>query len=412
LLIYKIMSLNYKGQNLFVDNASIKSIAKNNITPFYIYSYKKIRSNFEIFSNYFRKINPLVCFAVKSNSNVSIISELGKLGSGADVVSEGELLKALKAKIKPNKIVFSGVGKTESELKLAIKKRVLLINIESESEARLIDRISKKMNRVTPIGIRINPGVDANTHSKISTGRVDSKFGLPKSNFFKFCKNARKFKNLKIKAISVHIGSQITSVGPYRKALNILYKIIRSSKINFEYVDLGGGFGIPYQNKEKKIDIKNYSNLVKKFQKKLNCKIIFEPGRFIVGNAGTLISKIIFIKKNGKKHFVIINAGMNDFMRPALYNARHNIIPVLKSKKRINGNVEFVGPICESTDTFLKYRNFSFVSENGLVAITNVGAYGSTLSSNYNTRPLASEILLKKGKVKVIKKRQKISEII
>ncbi len=406
------MSLNYKGQNLFVDNASIKSIAKNNITPFYIYSYKKIRSNFEIFSSYFRKINPLVCFAVKSNSNVSIISELGKLGSGADVVSEGELLKALKAKIKPNKIVFSGVGKTENELKLAIKKRVLLINIESESEARLIDRISKKMNRVTPIGIRINPGVDANTHSKISTGRVDSKFGLPKSNFLKFCKNARKFKNLKIKAISVHIGSQITSVGPYRKTLNILYKIIRSSKINFEYVDLGGGFGIPYQNKEKKIDIKNYSNLVKKFQKKINCKIIFEPGRFIVGNAGTLISKIIFIKKNGKKHFVIIDAGMNDFMRPALYNARHNIIPVLKSKKRINGNVEFVGPICESTDTFLKYRNFSFVSENGLVAITNVGAYGSTLSSNYNTRPLASEILLKKGKVKVIKKRQKISEII
>ena len=406
------MSLNYKNQNLFVDNASIKNIVKNNITPFYIYSYKKIRSNFEIFSSYFRKINPLVCFAVKSNSNVSIISELGKLGSGADVVSEGELLKALKAKIKPNKIVFSGVGKTENELKLAIKKRVLLINIESESEARLIDRISKKMNRVTPIGIRINPGVDANTHSKISTGRVDSKFGLPKSNFLKFCKNARKFKNLKIKAISVHIGSQITSVGPYRKTLNILYKIIRSSKINFEYVDLGGGFGIPYQNKEKKIDIKNYSNLVKKFQKKLNCKIIFEPGRFIVGNAGTLISKIIFIKKNGKKHFVIIDAGMNDFMRPALYNARHNIIPVLKSKKRINGNVEFVGPICESTDKFLKYRNFSFVSENDLVAITNVGAYGSTLSSNYNTRPLASEILLKKGKVKVIKKRQKISEII
>tara|TARA_B100002051_G_scaffold271167_1_gene305344 strand:- start:92 stop:1312 length:1221 start_codon:yes stop_codon:yes gene_type:complete len=406
------MSLIYKGQNLFIDNTSIKSVAKNNITPFYIYSYKKIRNNFETFSNYFSRVNPLICFSVKSNSNISIISELGKLGSGADVVSEGELLKALKAKIKPNKIVFSGVGKTENELKLAIKKRVLLINIESESEARLIDRISKKMNRVTPIGIRINPGVDANTHSKISTGRVDSKFGLPKSNFLKFCKNARKFKNLKIKAISVHIGSQITSVGPYRKTLNILYKIIRSSKINFEYVDLGGGFGIPYQNKEKKIDIKNYSNLVKKFQKKLNCKIIFEPGRFIVGNAGTLISKIIFIKKNGKKHFVIIDAGMNDFMRPALYNARHNIIPVLKSKKRISGNVEFVGPICESTDTFLKYKNFSFLNESDLVAITNVGAYGSTLSSNYNTKPLASEIIVKNGKIKIARRKQKISEIV
>tara|TARA_B100000029_G_scaffold166119_1_gene162370 strand:+ start:851 stop:2071 length:1221 start_codon:yes stop_codon:yes gene_type:complete len=406
------MSLNYKGQNLFVDNTSIKSIAKNNITPFYVYSYKKIRNNFENFSNYFKRVDPLICFSVKSNSNISLISELGKLGSGADVVSEGELLKALKAKIKPNKIVFSGVGKTESELKLAVRKRLLLINIESESEARLIDRISKKMNRVTPVGIRINPGIDANTHSKISTGKLDSKFGLPKSNFLRFCRNARKFKNLKIKAISVHIGSQITSVGPYRKTLNILYKIIRSSKINFEYVDLGGGFGIPYKNKEKRINIRNYSRLVKKFQKKLNCKIIFEPGRFIVGNAGTLISKIVFIKKNGKKYFIIIDAGMNDFMRPALYNARHNIIPVSKSKKRISGNIEFVGPICESADTFLKYRNFSFLNENDLVAITSVGAYGSTLSSNYNTKPLASEIIVKNGKVKIARRRQKISEII
>ena len=406
------MSLIYKGQNLFVDNISVKSIAKSNVTPFYVYSYKKIRSNFETFSNYFKRVDPLICFSVKSNSNVCLISELSKLGSGADVVSEGELLKVLKAKIKPNKIVFSGVGKTESELKLAIKKRLLLINIESESEARLIDRISRKMDRVTPIGIRINPGVDADTHSKISTGRIDSKFGLPKSNFLRFCKNARKFKNLKIKAISVHIGSQITSVKPYRRTLNILYKIIRSSKINFEYVDLGGGFGIPYQNKEKKIDIKNYSRLVKKFQKKLNCKIIFEPGRFIVGNAGTLISKIVFIKKNGKKHFVIIDAGMNDFMRPALYNARHNIIPVSKSKKRIGGNIEFVGPICESADTFLKYRNFSFLNENDLIAIINVGAYGSTLSSNYNTKPLASEMMVKNGKVKIVRRRQKISEIV
>ena len=406
------MSLIYKGQNLFVDNISVKGIAKNNATPFYVYSYKKIRSNFETFSNCFKRVNPLICFAVKSNSNVPIISELGKLGSGADVVSEGELIKALKAKIKPNKIVFSGVGKTEGELRLAIRKRLLLINIESESEAKLIDRISKKLNRTTSIGIRINPGIDANTISKISTGKVDSKFGLPKSNFLRFCRNAEKFKNLKIKAISVHIGSQITSVGPYRKTLNVLYKIIKSSKMNFEYVDLGGGFGIPYQSKEKKIDIRSYSRLVKKFQKKLNCKIIFEPGRFVGGNAGTLISKIVFIKRNGKKHFVIIDAGMNDFMRPALYNARHNIIPVIKSKKRIGGNVEFVGPICESTDTFLKYKNFFSVRENGLVAITNVGAYGSTLSSNYNTRPLASEIIVKSGKVKIVRKRQKISEII
>tara|TARA_B100002052_G_scaffold126042_2_gene115648 strand:+ start:3683 stop:4903 length:1221 start_codon:yes stop_codon:yes gene_type:complete len=406
------MTLNYKNSNLFIDNLSIKNITKKNITPFYIYSFKKIKNNYQNFSNYFKKVSPLICFSVKSNSNVSIISELGRMGSGADVVSEGELLKALKAKIKPNKIVFSGVGKTENELKVAIKKRVLLINIESESEAKLIDKISKKMRRITSIGIRINPGVDANTLSKISTGKLDSKFGLPKSNFLNLCRNFKKFRNLKIKALSVHIGSQITSINPYRKTLNVLYKIIKLSRINFEYIDLGGGFGIPYQNKQKKIDIGRYSKLVNKFKKKLNCKIIFEPGRFIVGNTGTLISRIVFIKKNRNKNFVILDAGMNDFMRPALYNAKHNIIPVLKLKKQMNGNVEFVGPICESTDTFVKYRNYSLLNENNYVAITNVGAYGSSLSSNYNTRPLASEILIKKGKVKIIRRRQKISEII
>ena len=229
------MSLNYKGQNLFIDNISIKGITRKNITPFYVYSYKKIKDNFQTFYNCFKRVNPLVCFSVKSNSNVSILTELGKLGSGADVVSEGELLKALKAKINPKKIVFSGVGKTDSELRLAIKKRVLLINVESESEALLINKISKKMNRVTSIGIRLNPNVDANTLSKISTGKLDSKFGLLSKNFLRFCKGSKNLNNIKISAISVHIGSQITSVAPYRRTLNTIRKIIKSSKINFEY---------------------------------------------------------------------------------------------------------------------------------------------------------------------------------
>jgi len=406
------MTLNYKGQNLFIDNISIKGIANKKVTPFYLYSYKKIKDNFENFYNCFKKVRPLVCFSVKSNSNVSILAELGKLGSGADVVSEGELLKALKARINPKKIVFSGVGKTDRELKLAIKKRVLLINIESESEALLINKISKKMNRVTSIGIRLNPNVDANTLSKISTGKLDSKFGLLSGNFLRFCKSSKKLKNIKISAISVHIGSQITSVAPYKKTLDAIRKIIKLSKINFDYIDLGGGFGIQYKNKDKKIDIKNYSTLVQKFQKDINCKIIFEPGRYIIGNTGSLVSKIVFIKKNGNKYFIILDAGMNDFMRPALYNAKHEIISVSKSKKKIDGNIEFVGPICESTDTFLKYKNFTFLKEGEYVVITNVGAYGSTLSSNYNTRPLASEIIIKKGKIKIIRKRQKISEVI
>ena len=406
------MSLNYKGHNLFIDNISIEGIASKNITPFYLYSYKKIKDNFENFYSYFKKVNPLVCFSVKSNSNVSILTELGKLGSGADVVSEGELLKALKARINPKKIVFSGVGKTSSELRLAIKKRVLLINVESESEALLINKISRKMNRVTSIGIRLNPNVDANTLSKISTGKLDSKFGLLSKNFLEFCKSSKNLKNIKINAISVHIGSQITSIAPYKRTLNALRKIIKLSKVNFDYIDLGGGFGIQYKNNDKKIDIKKYSNLVQKFQKDTSCKIIFEPGRYIVGNTGSLISRIVFVKKNGNKYFIILDAGMNDFMRPALYNAKHEIISVSKSQKRFSGNIEFVGPICESTDTFLKYKNFPFLREGEYVAITNVGAYGSTLSSNYNTRPLASEIIIKKGKIKIIRKRQKISEII
>ena len=406
------MSLNYKGHNLFIDNISIEGIASKNITPFYLYSYKKIKDNFENFYSYFKKVNPLVCFSVKSNSNVSILTELGKLGSGADVVSEGELLKALKARINPKKIVFSGVGKTSSELRLAIKKRVLLINVESESEALLINKISRKMNRVTSIGIRLNPNVDANTLSKISTGKLDSKFGLLSKNFLEFCKSSKNLKNIKINAISVHIGSQITSIAPYKRTLNALRKIIKLSNINFDYIDLGGGFGIQYKNNDKKIDIKKYSNLVQKFQKDTSCKIIFEPGRYIVGNTGSLISRIVFVKKNGNKYFIILDAGMNDFMRPALYNAKHEIISVSKSQKRFSGNIEFVGPICESTDTFLKYKNFPFLREGEYVAITNVGAYGSTLSSNYNSRPLASEIIIKKGKIKIIRKRQKISEII
>ena len=406
------MSLGYKGRKLFIDNMSIKNIAEKHITPFYIYSYNRIKKNFEIFADSFKKINPLICFSVKSNSNINILSELGKLGSGVDVVSEGELLKALKAKIRPNKIVYSGVGKTENELKLAIKKRLLLINIESESEAKLINKLSKKMNRITSIGIRLNPNIDANTLSKISTGKLDSKFGLLSTNFLKFCKDSKNLKYIKVKAISVHIGSQITSLKPFKKTLNVIKKIIRLSKINFEYIDLGGGFGIQYNKKDKKLSLTNYSKLVYKFKKENNCQIIFEPGRYIVGNSGALISKVIFIKKNANKYFIILDAGMNDFMRPALYNAKHEIITVSKSKKNMRGNVEFVGPICESTDTFLKYKTFSKLNEGDYVAITNVGAYGSTLSSNYNIRPLALEILSRKGKLKVIRKRQKISEII
>ena len=402
----------YKQQRLFAEKTSVLSLAKKNVTPFYLYSGSQIRDNYLNFVKNFKTTNPLICFSVKSNSNPFILRFLKKLGSGADVVSSGELLKALKAGIKPNKIVFSGVGKNEEELKLAIKNKILLINIESENEAILINKISKKMNRKTSVGLRLNPDIYVSTHKKISTGKAEDKFGLSKKELLLLCKKIGNLKNLRLNALSVHIGSQILSDNPYKKSLNIIADIIKKTKINFKFIDLGGGFGIAYQKKDRKIRLKNYSKLVNSFKKKFNCNIIFEPGRSIVGNAGILVTKVQYVKKRGNKSFIILDAGMNDFMRPALYDAFHNIIPITKISKKNKGPVEFVGPVCETTCKFAKYKNYEKIKENNYVAIKNVGAYGSTLSSNYNTRPLIAEIFVNKSKHKVIRKRQNLLELI
>jgi len=402
----------YFGQKLFVENSSVLNIAKKNKTPFYLYSEQQIKENYLNFAQNFKSVDPLICFATKANTNLTILKMLGKLGSGADVVSGGELLKAIKAGIKPNKIVFSGVGKTEEELKLAINKKILLINIESESEARLINNIGKKFNKKISIGFRLNPNVDAKTHTKISTGKAENKFGIPIKNFFKFYKNIKQFKNLKIDALSVHIGSQILSDAPYKKTLTILLKVISDLKIKLKYVDLGGGFGISYEKKDKQINLNNYAKLVLNFKKKLNCNIIFEPGRSLVGSAGILVSKIQYIKKGVNTNFIILDVGMNDFMRPSLYDAIHDIVPVNKKNKKISEAIEFVGPICESTCKFTKYKKYQKINEGDFVAITNTGAYGSSLSSNYNTRPLIAEFLASKNKFKVIRKKQDLLKLI
>ena len=407
-----MQNLRYVGKNLFVEKLSIKNILKKNKTPFYIYSENQITYNFLKFANTFRKTNPLICFAAKSNSNSNILGILGRLGAGADVVSGGELLKALKAGIKPNKIVFSGVGKTEEELKIAINKRILLINCESESEAKLINNLAKKLKKKVSIGFRLNPNVDAKTHKNISTGKAENKFGLSIKNFKIFLKTINSFKNIKLDALSVHIGSQILNDAPFRKTLNVMSKLIKELKLNLKYVDLGGGFGINYTDKEKPINLNKYSKLVHNFAKKLKCRIIFEPGRSIIGNTGLLISKIQFIKKGTNKNFIILDAGMNDFMRPALYEAFHKIIPISKKSSRMKDKIEFVGPICESTCKFGIYKNYPRVNENDFVAITNVGAYGSSLSSNYNTRPLIAEILINKNKLRYIRKKQNLLKLI
>ena len=401
-----------RKNNLCVENISTLKLVKKYRTPFYCYSLSQLKNNYHILNNAFKDVKPMICFSVKSNSNLTLLKELKKIGSGADVVSIGELLKSTKAGINPKKIVFSGIGKTEEEIKVAMKKRVLLINVESESEINLINKISKKNSKKTSIGIRLNPNVTGKTHKKISTGGKDEKFGLVYNDFINLCKKIKKLKNLKLEGISVHIGSQITNVRPFKKVLSIINKIINKTKINFKFIDLGGGIGISYSKKEKQFNLKQYAQVVKKFIKNKNSKIILEPGRFIIGNTAILITKIIYIKKSNSKHFIILDAGMNNLMRPALYDAQHQIIPLRKTNKLFKGNLEFVGPVCESSDKFSNQKNFTRIKEGDYVGLANVGAYGMSLSSNYNSRPTIAEIMVSGSKHKIIRKRQSLEDLV
>jgi len=404
--------MRYKNNNYFIENISLDKLAIKYSTPLYCYSYNKLRSNIINFFTHFKKFSPLVCFAIKSNTNLNLIREIKKFGLGADVVSKGELMLALKAGINKKKIVFSGVGKTESELKFAIEKKILLINSESESEIKIIEKIAKKKNVVVNIGIRLNPNTDANTLKQISTGKKENKFGVDEKTFLKLVSILRTSKNIKLKCLSVHIGSQITDHKPYEKMLKAVDKIINKAKFNFEYIDLGGGMGISYEKNQKKLNYKKYKSAIEKFLRRNNSKLIFEPGRSIIGNTAILISRVIYLKESSKKIFVILDAGMNDMMRPALYGAKHQILPAFKNKKKSKKSYEFVGPICETTDKFLSVSNFNKLKERDLIFISDVGAYGSSLSSNYNIRPKPSEILINKSKITILKKRQKLEDII
>ena len=404
--------MNYINKTYSVENISSIKLAKKFGTPIYCYSYKKIKENILNFKKNFNSFKPLICFSVKSNSNLYLLREIKKLGCGADVVSMGELIKALKAGIDPKKIVFSGVGKTSEELSYAINKKILLINTESKSEIIKIERIAKSKKKIVDIGIRLNPNVDAKTLSQISTGKKTNKFGIAEKDFYNLVNSIKKSKYLKLKCLSIHIGSQILDYKPYVKMLKILNRIINKSSHFFEFIDLGGGMGISYNDKIKKLNYSKYSREVYKFYKNQRSKIIFEPGRSIIGNAGVLISKVIYIKKTNNKNFVILDTGMNDLMRPALYGAKHKIIPAQKKNSFLNKNIEFVGPICETTDSFLFLKKFQKLNENDFIIICDVGAYGMSLSSNYNLRPKPIEILIKKNKITIIKKREKILDII
>ena len=403
--------MKYINKKLSIEKIAVENIAKRYKTPTYCYSYRQLKENIENFKKNFKSFSPLICFSVKSNTNVNLIKEISKFGLGADVVSMGELMIAIKAGIKPKKIVFSGVGKTSNEIDFAIDKNILLINAESESEIKEIERIAKSKKKKVHVGIRLNPNTDAKTLKQISTGKKENKFGVNEKTFCKLVKYCKGSKNIILKCLSVHIGSQILDHRPYEKMLRILDKIINKVNHKFEFIDLGGGMGISYDNNDKKLNYKRYNIAIKKFLKNNKSKIIFEPGRSIIGDTGTLVSKVIYIKKSGRKNFVIINAAMNDFMRPALYGASHKMLPSVKKNTNSKKTYEVVGPICESTDKFNTLKIFQELKENDFIVICDVGAYGMSLSSNYNLRPKPIELLIKGSKIKIIRKRQKYKDL-
>ena len=404
--------MKYIDKKLNIEKVEVESISQKYGTPAYCYSYSQLKENINNFKKSFKSFSPLICFAVKSNTNVNLIREIKKFGLGADVVSMGELMMAIKAGINSKKIVFSGVGKTSKEISYAIDKKILLINAESESEIIEINRIAKLKKKKVQVGLRLNPNTDAKTLNQISTGKKENKFGINEKTFInlvEYCKNS---KNINLGCLSVHIGSQILDHKPYEKMLRVIDKIIKKTNYKFKFIDLGGGMGIQYNDKAKKLNYKKYNFAIKRFLKNHNLKIIFEPGRSIVGNTGTLVSKIIYIKKNGKKNFVILDAAMNDLMRPALYGSIHKILPSTKKNQYSNRTYEFVGPICESTDKFVTLTKFQELKEKEIIVLCDVGAYGMSLSSNYNLRPKSIELLIKGSKIKVIKKRQKHKDLI
>ena len=404
--------MKYINKSLSIERVKVQDIARKFGTPTYCYSYGQLKENINNFKKNFQSFSPLICFAIKSNTNVSLIREIKKFGLGADVVSMGELMIALKAGINPKKIVFSGVGKTSDEIEYAINKKILLINAESKSEIKEIEKIAKYKNKIINIGIRLNPNIDAKTLKQISTGKKENKFGVDEKTFFEIVKYAQVSKYINLKCLSVHLGSQILDHKPYEKMLKVIDDIIKKSNHNFKYIDLGGGMGISYEKKFKKLNYQKYNIAIKKFLKNHSSKIIFEPGRSIVGNIGSLVSKVIYIKKNDKKDFIILDAAMNDLMRPALYGANHRTLPVIKTNQNSKKIYEFVGPICESTDKFTTLKKFQKLKEKDLILMCDVGAYGMSLSSNYNMRPKPTEVLIKGSKINIIKKRQKLKDLI
>jgi len=404
----------YRGNRLYCESVNIESVARKVGTPFYLYSYKTLLDHFRKIKKAFSSIDPLICYSMKANSSLAIVKSLVKAGAGLDIVSGGELYKALKVGCPANRIVYASVGKTEEEIIEAIRRGILFFNVESLPELDLINEVSRRQNRVAQVAIRINPDVEPGTHQYITTGKLTNKFGMDFLTARKIFAQRKRFPNLNINGLHMHIGSQIIAGEPFLDAIRRVVRFIDNLKflgIRLEYLNIGGGLGIIYKD-EKPQTADDFARAVAPILKRTGLKIILEPGRFIVGNAGILVTRVLYIKKSINKIFVIVDAGMNDLIRPSLYQAYHEIVPLNKTLGRPTRTVDVVGPICESGDFFAKDRKMTLPNEGDFLAIMSAGAYGFSMSSNYNSRKRPSEIMAKANKFFVVRKRQAYQDLL
>ena len=405
----------YEKGTLNVEGVPVPEIAGLVGTPFYLYSASSIISSYKRLELALRDLKHSISYAVKANSNIAVLKQLGNLGSGMDIVSSGEYLRAKAAGIPGDKIVFSGVGKTRDEMAIAIEGGIKQFNVESQPELEVLNSVAENLGKCVPIVIRINPDIDAQTHEKISTGRSDNKFGIPYSEAIDFFNKASRFRNLEVYGIAVHIGSQLTDLQPYKRTFIRIAELVatlKNSGHKIKRLDLGGGIGIAYSKETKLIDLEEYASTVKNILGHLDCEFEFEPGRFIVGNAGLFVCSVIYLKKVENRNFLIIDGAMNDLIRPAMYDAHHEVIPVKKNMGSLKIKVDIVGPVCETADTFSRDTSFSASSEGDLIAFRSAGAYGAVMASEYNSRPLIPEVLVKDSQFSIIRARPSISSII
>jgi diaminopimelate decarboxylase len=416
----------YVGDKLFCERVSIEALVKNHGTPLYVYSQHTLEDHFQKLDSALGELDHLICYAMKANSNLAVIRTFANLGSGFDTVSAGELQRVIAAGGDAKKCVFAGVGKTEEEIEFALRKGIYSFNVESEPELQRINKVAARLKKVAPVAVRVNPNVDAGTHAKITTGTYENKFGIAFEEIAGVYARARKLKNLRLRGLQMHIGSQLTQVKPFALAVKKVVPLVQklSAKYNFEFFSIGGGLGIVYnpalesgspdwwQSKAAKniLTPKSYAETLVPLLKPLGLKILLEPGRFMVGNAGILVTRVEYVKRTGKKNFVIVDAAMNDLIRPAFYDSYHEIVPLRKNGAATLSS-DVVGPICESGDYFCKDRPLPKVGEGDYLALLSAGAYGFVMASNYNSRGFAAEVLVKGNKAEVVRPRQKADTI-